>query len=231
MDELINTITIDWDWVAASLARKERFDSAKDETVKKALGEFALKSIEISKNKAVPGIAIVKKDILSLEPGSIEIEKDIKFMTKELANHLKGASQIYIYVVTIGKSIENAATECMKSGDPLTGYLLDRTGSFAVESLAKNTEYAIRKALALQNLSVSMRFSPGYCDWPIEEQFKLAKLIDFQKAGVTLSENCMMIPKKSISAIVGIGPKELFTKIQSPCTVCNMKVCDYRRKD
>jgi len=65
----------------------------------------------------------------------------------------------------------------------------------------------------------------------VEEQFKLARIIDFSKAGVTLSENCMMIPKKSISAIVGIGPKQLFSNIKSPCAVCNMKVCGYRRID
>ncbi|MDD5137031.1 MAG: vitamin B12 dependent-methionine synthase activation domain-containing protein, partial [Candidatus Omnitrophica bacterium] len=110
-------------------------------------------------------------------------------------------------------------------------YLLDRVGSFAVESMAKNIEETLRKKLARKNLSVSMRFSPGYCDWPIEEQFKLAKIIDFDKAGVSLTESCVMIPRKSITAIVGVGPKDLFKEVRSPCAACNMKVCDYRRKD
>jgi cobalamin-dependent methionine synthase I len=144
---------------------------------------------------------------------------------------MKGATEIYAFLVTIGKDVEDAATSCMDSGDHLLGYLLDRAGSFAVESLAKNTEDALRRALAPKDLSVSMRFSPGYCDWPVEEQFKLIKIIDFAKAGVTLTKSCVMIPKKSISAVVGIGPKELFAKAKSPCALCNMKVCDYRRKD
>ena len=126
---------------------------------------------------------------------------------------------------------EDAATSCMDSGDHLLGYLLDRAGSFAVESLAENTEKRLRCSLAPEGLGVSMRFSPGYRDWAIEEQFKLAKIVDFKKAGVTLSENCMMVPKKSISAIVGVGPKKLFSKVISPCAVCNMKVCDYRRSE
>ena len=151
------------------------------------------------------------------------------FSGKELSKHIKGATHICAFLVTVGKEIEEAASSCMHSGDHLLGYLLDRAGSFAVESMAKNAEESLRHALAPGKLSVSMRFSPGYCDWPIEEQFKLAQIMDFGKAGVTLSENCMMIPKKSISAVVGIGPKELFVNIQSPCSICNMKVCDYRR--
>jgi len=144
---------------------------------------------------------------------------------------IKGATHIYAFLVTIGKGVEEAATSLMNSGDHLLGYLLDRAGSFAVESMAKNMEDTLRRSLAPENLSVSMRFSPGYCDWPIEEQFKLAGIIDFAKAGVVLTENCVMIPKKSISAVVGIGPKVLFAKVKSPCAVCNMKVCDYRRID
>ena len=229
MDNVIGAITIDWEWVRAHLSARERIGKITAGSTKEAVIAHLKEALDIAGSKATPRIYSVKKEIINFKPGSLQIEGDIILSGKELSKHIKGATHICAFVVTIGEDIEEAASSCMNSGDHLLGYLLDRAGSFAVESMAKNAEDDLRRALAPEGLSVSMRFSPGYCDWPIEEQFKLAQIIDFAKAGVILTKSCMMIPRKSISAVVGIGPKELFSKIRSPCSVCNMKVCDYRR--
>ena len=133
--------------------------------------------------------------------------------------------------MTIGERIENAASELTKGKEPLEGYLLDRLGSFAVESLAESVEKKIRRDYLRIRKSVSMRYSPGYCDWPIEEQRILAKELDFSKIGVTLNESCMMTPKKSISAIVAIADSGVFTESGSTCEICEKKDCSYRRDD
>ena len=231
MEKLIKQITIDWKWVEAHLSARERLEAIGEGSTREAVLGQLKEALDVAKSKAAPRMVIVKKEILKFHPGSFELEGGVSLSSRELSSHMKGASHIYAFLVTIGKGLEETASSYMNSGDHLLGYLLDRTGSFAVESLAKNTEEDLRQTMAPENLSVSMRFSPGYCDWPIEEQFKLEKVLDFKKAGVTLSENCMMVPKKSISAIVGVGPKKLFSKVISPCAVCNMKVCDYRRSE
>ena len=231
MDNLIKTITIDWGWVEAHLSAKERIGKIAEDSTKEAVLGSLKEAIGIVRSKAAPMIALASRKIITFEPDSLKLDGGLSLCSKELSSHMKGAEYICAFVVTIGSSVEDAATSYMNSGDHLLGYLIDRTGSFAVESLAKNTEEGLRKHLAAKELSVSMRFSPGYCDWPIEEQFKLAAIIDFRKAGIKLSENCVMLPNKSISAITGVGPKDLFAKIVSPCSLCNMKVCDYRRKD
>ena len=74
-----------------------------------------------------------------------------------------------------------------------------------------------------------MRVSPGYCDWPVEQQAELAKALDFSKIGVSLTGTFMMVPKKSISAMVGIAPEGRFAEADSPCSICTTKKCSYRR--
>ena len=229
MDNIIDAVTIDWKWVEAHVSSGEKLDKIGEGSTREAILGHLKEALIIAREKAAPKISLVKKDILNFKQDSIELEGGMTFNSKELSSYIKGATHIYAYLVTIGKEIEDAATGHMNSGDHLTGYLLDRIASFAVESLAENTESTLRGFLTGRGLSVSMRFSPGYCDWPIEEQFKLSEIIDFPGIGVVLTKSCMMIPKKSISAVVGIGPKELFSKLISPCAVCNMKVCDYRR--
>ena len=231
MDKLDKAAEIDWRWIEAHTQAREKIEKIGEGSTKEALLDQLKKAIDIARSKVLPKTSIARIKILNFKPDSLELDGGVILATKEFSSYIKGATHIYAFVVTIGRALEEAASSYMGSGDHLFGYLLDRLGSFAVESLAKNTEYDLRRALEPEELSVSMRFSPGYCDWRIEEQFKLATIIDFTKAGVVLTKNCMMIPKKSISAVVGVGPKELFSKRISPCEVCNMKVCDYRRID
>ena len=231
MDTMIKSIGINWDWVKAHTMAGEKISGIGDLSTRQALLDHLDEAVNIARSKAASKIFVVKIKILKFNPDSIELDGGVRLSAKELSSYIKGATDVYAFVVTIGGGVEEAASSYMGKGDHLLGYLLDRIGSFAVESLAKNTEDTLRRALALEGSSVSMRFSPGYCDWPIEEQFKLAKIIDFSKAGVILTENCMMIPKKSISAVVGVGAKELFSEVKSPCVLCNMKACNYRRVD
>ncbi|MFA5143537.1 MAG: vitamin B12 dependent-methionine synthase activation domain-containing protein [Candidatus Omnitrophota bacterium] len=231
MENLIKTITIDWDWVKTRVSTREKLTRIHAVETKEALLDSLGKALEEARSKAAPKIAIVKKFIAKFETASFTLEDGPVISTKELSAYIKGANHIYAFLATIGKDVEEKATSYMNGGDHLSGYLLDRIGSFAVESMAKNAEDALRRKLQLKNLSVSMRFSPGYCDWPIEEQSKIAQIIDFSSVGVTLTQSCVMVPRKSITAVVAVGPGDLFKDIRSPCAVCNMRVCDYRRKD
>lgn len=202
---------IDWDWVKESLFKKERIVPGSPDTVLDSADE----SIDRAKSLAAPK-AIVMKKIFT--PSG-----------KLVSSYIKGTSDIYVFLVTIGPAVEEEASRLMKTGESLSGYLLDGVGSLAVESLAENLEDRLRKEYKIKGKSVSMRLSPGYCDWPVEEQTKLDAILDFSKIGVRLTENCMMIPRKSISGLLGIGPAGLFSKAKSQCNICNMKGCDYRR--
>lgn len=222
-------VGVDWHWVRKEILRTERIDTDdKDErsgNIRLALDECMRKARSLS----TPRYAFIEKKVTALKDDSIEIEGKIKFHTKRTTAYISGASDIILFLVTIGSGIENEASVLTSGKDPLKGYLLDRIGSFAVESLADKLEKRLRKDYSLKKKSVSSRFSPGYCDWPIDDQFTMAKVVDFSKAGVTLSEGCMMIPKKSISAIVAIADEGVFKEFISSCDVCEIKECDYRR--
>lgn len=216
-------IKIDWGRVRSKLISKEKI---KPES---AIAETADECLKEAESLASACVISVKKKLLSFESDHIRLEGPVKLSGKGLSSYMKGATHIYLFLATIGPGLEESATEWMKKGESLSGYLLDRIGSFAVEALAENFENNLREIYASKDESVSMRFSPGYCDWPIEEQFELAGLLDFAGAGVRLTEGCMMVPKKSISGVVGTGPKGLFSKDRSQCMICNRSDCDYRR--
>ncbi len=224
-DMIIDDMKIDWEWVKESLLKKERIAPSAAGTIL----ESANNSIDRAKKMAVPRALLLKKSVLSISCDTIELDGGVKLSGNSLSAYIKDAHDVYLFVVTIGSSIENEASELMKSGESLSGYLLDRIGSFAVESLAEGVEKRLRREYESKGNSVSMRFSPGYCDWPVEEQAKMDAMLDFSGISVRITGSGMMVPKKSISGLIGIGHKDLFSKRKSQCSVCNMKSCDYRR--
>ena len=220
---------IDWAWVKEELKKREKIrpddDSERGIAIAKCLDE----SLARAKALARPNYIHVVKKIPSSGEDFIELEGGARFSAGKISKYIKGASHVAVFLVTVGERIENTASILTEGKEPLEGYLLDRIGSFAVESLAEAVERKIRRDYSMLKKSVSRRYSPGYCDWSIEEQRVLNKVLDFSKIGVMLNENCMMRPKKSISAIVAIADKGIFTESGSTCEICEKKDCSYRR--
>lgn len=220
---------IDWAWVKLQVMAKERIPPSGDGRSKEPILSAVDECLRIARHLAMPRMIYDKKDVIAGAKEDFTLEGPLPIAGQALSSSVRGSMHAYLFLVTIGSDLEETATMLMENGEPLHGYLLDRIGSFAVESLAGNFEDGLRGIYKDRDMSVSMRFSPGYCDWPIEEQLKLEKTLDFSRAGVRLTESCMMIPKKSISGLVGVGPKDLFAASRSQCDICNRKDCDYKR--
>lgn len=220
---------IDWNEVRRNLLKYEKICDVKESYAKKSILDCVDECLKLAKSKAAPKTILAGEKITGIG-ASIKLDSGLELSTKKISSLLKGASHIYLMALTIGPSLEEMATGYMNEGDLLRGYIMDRIGSFACESLAESVEDELRKTFARKGLSVSMRFSPGYCDFPMEEQLKLKKHLNFSKIGIVINKSCMMAPKKSITAIVGIGPKNLFKKKRSQCVICGKKDCSYRRR-
>ena len=74
------------------------------------------------------------------------------------------------------------------------------------------------------------RFSPGYGDFPFAQQPELCRVLDLpRRIGVTLSPGGLMIPQKSVTALVGVADRPQ-TKRFRGCAYCSQfKNCTYRK--
>lgn len=222
---------VDWAWVRRQVAERERISSGSGSGNARSKREIAAAlddCIKIAAHLVKPVIRFSGRGVI----GSRErftLKGPLPLGGGALLSYLGGSTRAYLFLATIGPDLEETATMLMEGGEELHGYLLDRIGSFAVESLAERFEKDLRAIYRERGMSVSMRFSPGYCDWPVEEQALLERALDFTKAGVRLTESCMMIPRKSVSGLVGVGPKGRFLRRRSQCVICDNKECGYRR--
>jgi len=221
-------ISIDWERVRLELFRTERIPPADEESLKHIIHVYAGRSLAEAQGLVKPKVLSESRHITVSGSGAA-VEGGFKISGKRLSTYLSGADEAVFFLVTVGSSLEEAASRWMKDSEPLYGYLLDRIGSLAAESLAAAAEDEIRRSEEKKGRSVSMRFSPGYCDWPVEEQRTLDEILNFSRIDVRLTEACMMVPKKSISGIIAVAGEDVFKKLVSSCDICENSGCDFRR--
>jgi hypothetical protein len=157
------------------------------------------------------------------------IEGPVIFKSRIISQLLEQCPQVAIFVVTIGKYLEETAFQLAKDGLILQATVLDAIGSNTVEKLADFVQNRIREIAEAQGFFISRRFSPGYCDWNIGQQRMLFYALTGNTLGIRLTGECLMIPQKSISGIIGIGPSKANVENYNPCKNCRKKDCPGRR--
>jgi len=176
-----------------------------------------------------PSYSYVIKDV-EWARGSMSLaEGSIIFKSRIIAKLLERCPQVAIFLVTIGKYLEETAFQLARDGLILQATVLDAIGSDAVEKMADFAQDRINEVAKAQGLVTSRRFSPGYCDWNIGQQRMLFYALTGNTVGIRLTGECLMIPQKSISGIIGIGPSIDKVENYNPCKTCNKQDCPERR--
>lgn len=147
-------------------------------------------------------------------------ELDYSIKSRNVLKLLKEAEKAVLFLVTIGSALEEKVREYLRSGQVTRGFILDAVGSAAVEGLAEKAERFLNELAEKNGYSCSKRFSPGYGDWSLMAQQDIFRLIDAEKFKVSLTESCLMLPEKSITALLGWSKSSSFNQNVFSCKEC-----------
>jgi cobalamin-dependent methionine synthase I len=135
------------------------------------------------------------------------------------------------FVATLGKKFDQKVKKLMKKHKYMDAYLLDTLGSIGIENLVNSFHHEFESYFEEFDRGVTLRFSPGYCDWDLEEQRTVFELVDTEDIGVDLTESCLMVPSKSVSGVFGVTEEPCKSVTNSnPCLRCGKKDCNMRRE-
>lgn len=126
----------------------------------------------------------------------------------KIGKHLAGCTEVIILAATVGDAIEDAVTEYFGNGKYAYSTILDAAATTAVEQVADSMEKYLRPQSAAKGLAMRWRFSPGYGDWPIQQQPDMLRLSNAVSIGMSLTDSLMLTPRKSITAIIGLYPQQ-----------------------
>ncbi|MCK4863313.1 MAG: hypothetical protein KAS25_03405 [Dehalococcoidales bacterium] len=170
------------------------------------------------------------RNIESVDGNRVDIGNSIVLKSKKLARLLERCEMVAVFALTIGNYLEDLVTYLADNGLVLQATVLDAIGSGTVEKLAIQVEGKLRINAGMEGLITSWRFSPGYCDWEVSQQELVFRALDGDAPGIRLTDSMLMIPRKSVSGIIGIGLPGNDIENYNPCNTCLKKDCPGRRR-
>lgn len=146
---------------------------------------------------------------------------------KAIEEHLDGCGQAVFMAATLSIETDRLISRA-QARDMADALILDALGSAGIEQICNKSEALIKEELSGKYMT--WRFSPGYGDLPLETQVALAERLDIsRRAGITVTDTLLMIPRKSVTAIIGVSDSTL-PKRRTGCLYCSMKdKCNFRR--
>jgi hypothetical protein len=206
------------------ILRGEGMDPTIARAKRPVLVKAATKALQLGLTKLHPVAAVCDVNVLEHRHERIKLDVGTLFTGPLVARHLAGAERVAAVVCTIGAELESFAAA---QQDLVLAMALDGLGNAAVTLVGQQVCERIVGQAKAQGWTVSTPLSPGAPEWPVEVgQPQIFALADPAAAGVRLTEGGMMIPKKSISFVAGIG---MNVSQENPCEVCNLKeTCRYR---
>lgn len=139
-----------------------------------------------------------------------------------ICSYLKGMTHALLFIGSAGWEYDRAKEEMKAEGDIVADFIADSIGTV----LAEMTVAQIEKDYDGPE-TISMPYSPGYCDWDIREQHLLFSLFPEKPCGVILSDTSLMAPEKSVSGFFALG--ETLQRQPYHCEICKNKRCFKRR--
>lgn len=154
---------------------------------------------------------------------------------KDIAAHLKDAGRSALMAVTLGADMDKRI-RYLEVNQMTKALIMDACATAAVESVCDRVEAEIRELARKDGFAINFRYSPGYGDLPLAAQPGILTLLNAQKQiGLTCTDSFIMLPRKSVTAIIGLIPPEkqaaAKTTESKSCRNCSKyNDCLYRRR-
>ena len=170
-------------------------------------------------------------------PRAVWLEADVDSLLEagilqggDVMKHLEGCPQALMLAVTLGPGVD-AQIRRAGVGDIAASVASDALGSALAEQAADAAEAELRQWAAQEGKYLTGRYSPGYGDWPITVQPKVAAVLDTaRRAGICVLNTNLMTPRKSVTAILGLSDHPVKGHLAG-CGHCVLRTrCEYRKR-
>ncbi|MDE7207802.1 MAG: Vitamin B12 dependent methionine synthase activation subunit [Lachnospiraceae bacterium] len=180
-------------------------------------------------------LAVMKpKNIYQLYDCKTEDENvfvgNMKFTSRNLVGNLAQCAAAALLAATLGLEADKLLQR-YEVVNMAKASIVQACAAACIEAYCNLLQEAIRLAAQEQSgqpLFIRPRFSPGYGDLPLEAQKDIFRALDCTKRiGLTLTQNLLMYPTKSVTAFIGLTANPQNCHIEK-CKICTKTDCAFR---
>lgn len=138
----------------------------------------------------------------------------------DIAAHLTGCDRAVVLAATLSAGAD-ALLRRLSATEMALAVVTDALASAWIEEICAAAEDEIRAKL--HPPFMTWRYSPGYGDFPLTLQKPLLAWLSAQKRiGLSATETDMLLPQKSVTAVIGLADTTQKTRPQG-CKSCNLR--------
>ena len=147
---------------------------------------------------------------------------------KDICRHLAVCGQVVLLAATLGAAADSLIRHWERL-DITRSLVLDACATQYIEQCCDELEEQVKQEESECGLAITSRFSPGYGDLPLDTQPKLLAVLDAgRRIGLTCTERFILIPRKSVTAVIGLGENP--HKRPDDCDSCPLKhTCSFTK--
>ncbi len=150
------------------------------------------------------------------------------FYSRQLARNLKDCQEVVFFAATLGTGVDRLLHKYLKL-QVSKAVVIQATAAAAIEAYCNQCQKELEVRCAEEGLFVRPRYSPGYGDLALSVQQYFLQVLQAQKTvGIVLTEGDIMLPEKSVTAMMGLSPVKTGCHREG-CEICGNTGCVYRR--
>jgi hypothetical protein len=219
-----NKVDLDFEYILHRL-RIDEAQSSRNRLYVQALKE----GIPLVLQRARPIICYRYHAFSWTSRGVMKVDGTTLRVGEVVEKNLDGAYACCIGITTIGTGVEDEA-RFMKEKGLLYSFALEALAGIALDTAMEEYLHYMEDALTESGNYVGVPLSPGETvGWPIEDQRRIYELLEEELENVTITDSCLLIPKNSVSFLVGLFDYKVKEEGDSHCNYCSMREkCLYR---
>ena len=130
------------------------------------------------------------------------------FTGESIKRHLLHAEHALLTAFTLGIAVDKKIKE-LSLTRPSESVALNAIASVYAEAIADEMLLEERRKIEAEGYKTTFRFCPGYGDLPLAVNGEIALALEAQKKiGLTVTEDGLLLPRKSMIGICGVIPAE-----------------------
>ena len=183
-------------------------------------------SVEAELRREVRPRGVRRRLNIAIEESGMTVE-GFRFASRALSQNLRGCKEACFAAATLGAEADRRLRRYAAVDLPRAAVWQAACAAYLEEYLDE-MENALRAEAP--GLYLRPRFSPGYGDLDISNQQAMFALLGLEKRlGLSLTPAWMMLPEKSVTAIIGLSAQPC--RAAGGCAGCAKTDCPSRRRE
>lgn len=157
--------------------------------------------------------------------------------SKDLSRHLRHADRCVLLAATLGLALDQRIAAYARL-DLTRAVVLDACATAAIEAFCDQVQAQLGAQAAREGYRLTTRYSPGYGDLSIVYQKAILEALQaYTRIGLTVTEDHLLLPRKSVTAFIGLEKGEKNTPEEKAetggahdrCRRCPDQTCQFRK--